>query len=140
MSTTGVNIGYGVKVRLGRGASPNWVVLKGVGDFDMPDGEADDVDVTSHSSPNRTMEFIAGMIDNGLLAIPLDYVPDSEQDVMLLELRNTGELIQMGITPPGSQNEEIYAAFVKSYKRSLPVKGKASATLNMRVNGLVEPE
>ncbi|MER5172665.1 phage tail tube protein [Thioclava kandeliae] len=139
MSVTGVAIGYGVVVRIGRGATPTWTTLVGVGDLEMPNGEADEIEASSHSSPNRTKEFIPGLQDNGTLALPLDYIPDSDQDVMLLELNNTSELIQLGIKPPGG-TEEIYAAWVKSYPRSLPVNGKAAATLNLRVNGLVEAE
>ncbi|MFC5736942.1 phage tail tube protein [Sinirhodobacter huangdaonensis] len=137
MSTTGVAIAWGAKIRIGRGAVPAWTVIKGVGDFDMPTGEADDVDATSHSSPNRTKEYISGMIDNGTMSVPVDWIPESEQDILLRVLRRTGEVIQLEITPAGAETPEVYAAFVKSYGRSAPVQGKATGTVVFRVNGIV---
>jgi len=140
MSTTGVNIGWGAVVRIGRGATPTWTTLQGVGDFEFPQMQADDIEVTSHSSPNRTKEFIPGMIDNGEMSLPLDYIPEDAQDVLLLELAqaNPPEMIQLGITPAGTGlTEEVYAAYVRQYRRSAPVQGKSTATLVLRINGLV---
>lgn len=136
MSTTGVGIGYGAIVRILYGDPLVPFVLKGPGDFDLPAAEAEEVEVTSHSSPGRTREFVPGMIDNGAMALPLDYVPNSDQDVLLRQLHRTGELVQVGVTPAGG-TEELYAAFVKSYQRSAPVTGKATSTLNLRINGAV---
>ena len=136
-STTGVNLGYGAKIRIGRGTVPTWTEIKGPGDFDMPDGDTDEVDVTSHSSPNRTKEYIAGLIDNGSIDVPVDWVPESAQDILLRVLRRTGELIQLEITPAGAATAEVYASWVKNYKRSAPVQGKATGTITFRVNGLV---
>lgn len=141
MSTTGVNIGWGAVVRIGRGATPAWTVLAGVGDFDFPQMQADDIDVTSHSSPKRTKEFIAGMADNGEMALPLDYIPGNTQDVLLRVLNQTKEMIQVGITPAGTGlTEEIYAGYVRSYVRSAPVQGKSTATLTLRISGIVSGE
>lgn len=137
MSETGVELGYGAKIRIGRGATPTWTELKGVGDFDMPNGETDEVDVTSHSSPNRTKEYIGGLNDNGSIDIPIDWVPGSTTDVLLRVLRRTGELIQLEITPAGETTPEVYAAFVKNYARSAPVQGKATGTITFRMNGIV---
>lgn len=138
MSFTGVDLGYGAKIRIGRGTGAvTWTDLAGPGDFEFPQMVADDVDVTSHSSPNRTKEYIPGLTDNGEMTVPVDWVPDSAQDILLFTLQRTGELIQIGCTPAGSLNEEVYAGYVKRYGRSAPVQGKATATLVFRVNGLV---
>lgn len=140
MSTTGVGLGYGAKIRIGRGAVPTWTEILGPGDFDMPTGEADEVDVTSHSSPNKTKEYIPGLQDNGTMAVPVDWVPESDQDMLLRYLRQTGEIIQVEITPAGAATPEIYAGFVKGYGRSAPVQGKATGTLTFRINGIVSGE
>ena len=137
MSETGVNIGWGAKIRIGRGVTPTWFEIKGAGDFDFPQMQADDIDVTSHSSPNRTKEFIPGMTDNGEMTVPVDWVPDSEQDVLLRYLQQVGELIQIELTPTGSTAEEVYAGYVRQYGRAAPVQGKASANLVLRINGIV---
>lgn len=138
MSTTGVNIGWGAKIRIGRGAVPTWTVLAGVGDFDFPQAQSDKLNVTSHSSPNRAKEYIPGLTDNGDMSIPLDYIPGSEQDRMLRYLQRVGEIIQVGITPAGAgQTEEVYAGFVLGYLRQAPVEGKSSATLTLSISGIV---
>ncbi|GGE26615.1 hypothetical protein SAMN05421774_11253 [Gemmobacter megaterium] len=141
MSTTGVNIGWGAVVRIGRGETPDWTTLEGVGDFEFPQMQADDIDVTSHSSPNRTKEFIAGMADNGEMSLPLDYIPDNPQDLLLRVLNQTKELIQVSIRPAGSNlDPEVYACYVRSYGRTAPVQGKSSATLVLRISGIVAGE
>ncbi|NVK57324.1 MAG: hypothetical protein HWE26_17105 [Alteromonadaceae bacterium] len=139
MSATGVTIGYGAKIRIGRGEIPEWTELKGIGDFDFPQGENDEVEVTSHTSPNRTKEYVAGMLDNGTLAVPMDYVPDSDQDILLRVLAANGEIIQIEVTAAGG-TPEVYAGFVRSYGRTAPVQGKSAATLNLRINGIVSGE
>lgn len=137
MSTTGVNIGWGAGVRIGRGATPTWTALVGIGDFDFPAAQSDKIDVTSHSSPNRTKEFIPGMTDNGDMAVPLDYIPDSDQDQLLRYLQYSGEIIQIEITPKGG-TAEAYAGYVATYTRQAPVQGKSSANLVFTINGIVE--
>lgn len=137
MSETGVGLGYGAKVRIGRGAVPTWFELKGVGDFDLPSNEVDDVDVTSHSSPGAAKEYIPGLADNGTLSLPLDYLPESDQDELLRFLVAARELVQIELTPAGAETPEVYAGFAKSYGRSAPVQGKSTATAVFRLNGLV---
>lgn len=137
MSTTGVNIGWGAKIRIGRGPTPTFTALVGLGDFDFPQAQAEDIDVTSHSSPNRTKEYIPGIIDNGELTVPIDYIPNSDQDKLLRFLQQTGEMIQIEITPAGVTTPEIYAGYVRQYQRSAPVQGKSTGTLGFRINGIV---
>lgn len=140
MSVTGVNIGWGAKIRIGRGSvTIAWTDLVGMGDFDLPQMQADDIDVSSHSSLNRTKEYIPGMTDNGEMTVPMDYIPGNEQDQLLRYLQQTGEMVQIGIRPAGvaAADEEVYAGYVKTYTRSAPVQGKSSASLVLRINGLV---
>lgn len=141
MSETGVQLGYGARVRIkqGDGQMTDAVVLKGVGDFDLPAGESAQVDVTSHSSPNRTIERIPGLIDNGTMALPIDWLPNSPQDILLRTLKASQEMIRVGILPAGvsEEDEEVYAAYVNNYARSAPVQGKATGTLTFVINGLV---
>ncbi|MFD1913801.1 phage tail tube protein [Halodurantibacterium flavum] len=139
MSFTGVGLGYGARIRIGRGATPAWTTLIGPGDFELPAGEVDEIEATSHDSPNRTKEFIPGLTDNGTMTVPVDYIPGNDQDVLLRELRRTGELIQLEITPAGG-TPELWAAWVKSYGRSAPVNGKATATIGFRINGEIIAE
>lgn len=138
MAFTGVGLGYGAKIRIGRGSTPVWTQILGPGDFDLPNGERQRIDVTSHSSPDGRMEYISGLIDTGTFSVPVDWIPDSPQDVLLFELYTSvpAELIQLEITPAGG-TAEVYAAEVTNYARSAPVNGKATATATFSLNGLV---
>ena len=141
MSITGVQLAHGARVRIKRGATSNMtdaVKLIGVGDFDLPGGEAAQVDVTSHDSQG-TIERIPGLEDNGTMSVPLDWLPNSPQDIMLRTLKATREMIRVGILPKGvpEAEEEVYAAYVNNYARSAPVQGKAMSTLTLVINGLV---
>lgn len=141
MSETGVKLGYGARARIaqGDGAMTDAFLLKGVGDFDMPGGERAQVDVTSHSSPKGTIERIPGLKDNGTMSMPIDYLPNTPQDILLRTLHATGEIVRLGLLPAGvpEAGEEVYAAYVNNYVRSAPVQGKATATITWIINGLV---
>lgn len=141
MSITGVQLAHGARVRIKRGNADGMtgaIKLIGVGDFDLPGGEAAQVDVTSHDS-NGTVERIPGLEDNGTMAVPLDWLPNSPQDLLLRNLKATREMIRVGILPKGvpETGEEVYAAYVNNYARSAPVQGKATGTVTFVINGLV---
>jgi hypothetical protein len=138
MSSTGVTLGYGLTVEIGRGEVPTWTEIVGVGDVDFPTGEADEVDVTHMKSPSRTKEYIAGLDDNGVVTIPHHWVQGSDTDTLLTELKESREIIQIRFTTPEvGATPETYAGFLKSYKRSAPIEDKMMADAEFRINGLV---
>ncbi len=135
---TEATIGYGTQIRIGRGVTPTWTTLQHVRDVEWPMAEADEHEVTAMDSPNRTKEFIGGLIDNGELTIPLWWVPDSDTDVLLKDLASTGELVQFEFTGNHSGAvAEVYAGFVKRYGRTSPVNGPQEAECVVRINGAV---
>jgi len=138
MSSTGVTLGYGTGIRIGRGDPVVWTELDGVGDVDFPNGEADEVEVTHMKSPARTKEYIQGLIDNGLVAVPVHWVPGSDTDVLLTAIRDSGEAVQIEFTAPGAgASAEPFAGFCKTYKRTAPINDKMMAEAAFRINGLV---
>lgn len=132
MSFTGVKLGKDAAVRLGYGVTPAFLVLTGLGDFSNPDQPSADVDVTSHSSPGRTEEAIPGLMPVAEWTVSKDYIQGTAEDEKLEELRLSGETIQLEITPPGG-TARTWAAYVKSYVPTFPVKSQMKADLKLVV-------
>ena len=127
-------IGYGSTVRIGRGATPTWTELAFVGDIEMPDEQIDEVEVTHMKSPGRRKQFIAGLIDGGEVSIPMNYIQGSDTDDLLLELKASGEVVQIEITLTADGTPEIYAGFLKGYARTAPIADKMMATATFRLS------
>lgn len=149
MASSGVSIGYGTTVRVGRrsgvgGATITWTALTGLEDINFPMNETDEIEVSHMGSPNRTKEYISGLTDNGEVTITTHWVPGSAQDVLMLDLRSTGEAVLLEFTPanpaPGVAVEdvvEVYDGFLKAYSRNAPVQEAMTAEATFRINGLV---
>lgn len=135
---TQATIGYGTQIRVGVGSGPTWTTIAELGDVEWPQAEADEHEATNMASPNRTKEYIQGMIDNGEVMIPLYWVPGSATDVALKAILATGELVQIEFTDNSEgATPETYVGFCKRYARTSPVNGVQKAEAGFRINGLV---
>ncbi|RNF35390.1 phage tail tube protein [Paracoccus methylarcula] len=130
-------IGYGSTVRIGQGATPTWTEIELVGDITLPDEQVDEVDITHMKSPGRRRQFIAGLIDGGEVTVPMNYIPGSVTDVLLLDIKSTGEEIILEITPGEGSAPEQYWAFLKGYARSAPVDDKMTAEATFRLSAQI---
>lgn len=133
-------LGYGSTVRIGRGATPTYTELALIGDLDMPDEQIDEVEVTHMKSPGRRRQFIAGLIDSGELTIPMNYIPESDSDVMCKELKTSGEEVIVEITLPGMTTPEAFTGFVNGYGRAAPVDDKMTAEVTFRLSSFLIPD
>lgn len=133
MSSTGVKLGFGAAVRIGRGATPTWTTMTGPKDITFPDQSPSDEDVTSHDSPDNTEENIPGLFPAVDWTLTKDFVPGDAEDVLLTDLyRARGELILLEITPPGG-DPRTWQGYVKKWVGSMPVKGAMQGELVIRV-------
>lgn len=133
MSSTGVRIGHGTVVRIGRGATPVWTTLTGCEDVTFPNQQRADEDVTSMDSPNETEESIAGLRAAADWKLTKHYVPDDAEDDLLTDLVSTREKVLLEITPPGSTTPRKWQGYVKGWTPTMPVKGAMKADLEMRI-------
>ena len=138
MSSTGVTIGYGVVVRVGRGPTPTWTTLVGVSDTGFPTFERDEVEVTHHGSPDGTKEYIPGLKDNGEVALTIHWVPGSPTATLLQEIHANAELVQVQWTPPNGGLPEAYVGFLKGLVRTSPLNEAMVYEATFRINGVVE--
>lgn len=133
-------LGYGSTVRIGRGATPAWKELALIGDIEMPDEQVDEVEVTHMKSPGRRRQFIAGLIDSGELAVPMNYIPNSETDVLCKELKASGEEVIIEITLTADGDPEQFTGFLKGYGRTAPVDDKMTAEATFRLSSFILSE
>lgn len=131
-------LGYGSTVRIGRGAVPDFVELDLVGDLDLPDEQVDEVETTHMKSTGRRREYIPGLTDGGEVAIPLNYIPGSATDTLLQEIKASGEIVIVEITPSAAGTPEGYAGFLKGYSRAAPVNDKMTSVATFRLSSRVE--
>lgn len=131
-------IGYGSTVRIGRGATPTWTELDLIGDLDLPDEQIDEVETTHMKSPGRRRQFISGLIDGGELTIPMNYIPGSTTDDLLLSIKASGEDVILEITLGDGGTPEKYEAFLKGYARTAPIDDKMTAEATFRISAQIE--
>lgn len=132
-------IGYGSTIRIGRGATPTWTEIELVGDITLPDEQIDEVEITHMKSPGRRRQFIAGLLDGGEITVPMNYIPGSVTDVLLLDIKSTGEEIILEITPGEGSVPEQYSAFLKGYARTAPIDDKMTAEATFRLSAQISP-
>jgi hypothetical protein len=132
-------IGYGLTLEVGTTPSqtPVYFELAEVTSFQPPQSTIDDIEVTHMKSPQRRREYIPGLTDSGQASATMNYVPASATDVFLEGWRASGETRKVrGTYEDGSRVE--FTAYVSTYSPdNIPVDGKMSATLNMKVTGAV---
>lgn len=138
MASTGVRIGHGGVVRIGRGATPTWTTLSGCGDIEFPDQTRGDEDVTSMDSPNETEEFIPSLRTAADWSLTKHYVADDAEDVLLGSLESSKELVVLEITPSGSVVPRRWQGYVKTWLPTLPVKGVQMAKIGMKIMAKIE--
>src|SRR5690349_18273356 len=90
MAATQAMIGYSTTFAIEDDqASPsNYVTLAEIYDITLPSAKTDMVDATHSQSPNRTREFIQGLIDPGECSFEMNFVPGSASDERIQELRD----------------------------------------------------
>jgi len=136
-----VDIGYGTKIRIGRGAGPDWTDIMGGEKASVPSQPPDDVDVTHFNSPGGTKETMPGMKAVADYGLELQYWPTSPTHALLQELADltsagTRELVLLEITPSGG-TAVTYQCYVNEYVPSMSVAEKQMVTASFKVMGRV---
>jgi hypothetical protein len=119
-ATQGV-IGYGTVLYAGLGDDPEtFREIHEMRTAAPPQATADEVEMTHFGSPNRTKEFIQGMIDNGEMTFEVNWRPDFYPDHRRLREDNgTGRKRNYVIVLPGAMETITFPAFVKTLAPSL---------------------
>ncbi|MFS0736933.1 phage tail tube protein [Sphingomonas sp. 1P06PA] len=131
-------IGYGGQFWIHNGTALTKIAE--VTSISLPNEQVDDVEVTHLESPNRTREYIAGMIDPGEITIEMNYIAGSASDDLISEAKADAVAVAMKIVVPatGGDQQFTFNGIIKGYERSGLVADEAQmATLTVRIAGAV---
>lgn len=132
---TAAMIGYGTLVSIHDGATPGvFVELEEIYSVTPPNQQVDQVEATHNASPNRTREFIPGLISPGECSFEMNFIPGSDSDVMLTALKAAGTNNQVKVTFPNLVTWEFLAS-VTGYEPSSPTDDRMTVTVTLTVSG-----
>jgi hypothetical protein len=134
MAATQASIGYGSFFHISQDSGTTWVELAEVYDITPPSDEVDEIDATHMQSPNRTREFIPGLIDPGEASFEMNFIPGSDSDAKIRAIKAAGERVQCRITFPNGV-KWAFAGWVSGYEPAAPNDDKMTATVTWRVTG-----
>lgn len=134
MAETQASIGYGSFFHISRDNEATWIDLAEVFDITPPNDTVDEVDATHMQSPNRTREFIPGLIDPGEASFEMNFVPGSPSDLLIAEIKTAGERVRCRLTFPNGVTWK-FSGWVSSYEPAVPTDDKMTATVTWRVTG-----
>lgn len=139
MAASEAMIGYGSKFYIESQDSPNdspptFIEMAEVFNITPPNAQVDDVDVTHNQSPNRTREFIPGLIDPGEASFEMNFIPGSTSDQLMREMKIAGTQALMRIEFPNAVTWDFLGS-VKGYEPTSQTEDKMTATVTIRVSG-----
>ena len=134
MAETDASIGYGSVFDISEDNGSTWTTLAEVFDITPPNDTVDEIDATHMQSPNRTREFIPGLIDPGEASFEMNFVPGSASDLKIASLKGAGTRVKCRITFPNSVSW-TFSGWVSGYEPAVPTDDKMTATVTWRVTG-----
>lgn len=134
-------IGYGSKFQIESGDSPGVFTDMGeVFNITPPSSEVEQIDVSHMQSPNRTREYIDGMIEPGECSFEMNYIPGSASDLILIAIRDTAAGTARTRTCRLIYPNNVIDQFegnLQTYEPNLPNDDKATATVTFKLTGAV---
>lgn len=118
-------------------ASTTLGTIAEVGDIKGPELSRDDIDVTSHDSPDDFEEFINGIKKSGNVTFKCFFVGSDPSHSGLWGLYSSGDSDGFTITTPVSADVLSFDAIVTGIGPDFPVNGVVSADVTLKVTGAV---
>lgn len=137
---TNAALGYGTKLKLGDGASPE--VFADIGEITALNDEdtAELKDVTNHQSINSRREYIGGLIDGGEVTFTVNYDPDGATHDRTTGLQAfVRQTKNFRLEEPGNTNGYQFAAIITNVSRSYPVDDAMEMNVTIKKTGDVTP-
>jgi hypothetical protein len=131
--TTNAAIGYGSLFEYSLNGGSTWATLGEVKDITPPSETVDIIDATHMASPNRTRQYVEGLVDPGECSFTLNHQPGSATDLAIQSLRGAGA-VDLRITFP---NAVIWTfkGIRTGYEITAPTEGLMEATVTFKVTG-----
>ena len=137
MPETNAMIGYGTIYEIGVDTDTppaSFTEVAEVIGITPPNSQVDDVEATHLRSPNRTREYIAGLVEPGDCSLEINWIPNDTTGQLLLGLKASGERRQHKITWPNGVTW-TFTAYVKGFEPGLPTDDRMTATVTCKVAG-----
>jgi hypothetical protein len=141
MAASQAMIGYGTLVSFESTTSPgdcpvSYTPLAEIKNVTPPNQQADQVDVTHNTSPQRRREFVSGLINPGDATFEMNFIPGSASDLRIQALQTSGLNVNTRITYPNLINWD-FLCFVKGYAIKSETAAGMVATVTLTVTGAV---
>ena len=131
---------YGVVFKIGTTSTPSTTIAD-VLEVGPPKTTRDAVDVTTHGSANGIMEAIPdGVSDPGEISVQMLYTAASATDTAILTAFSAGTLYYFQWTAKSASGTKTFTTqgVITEYGADpLPVKGKQTATMKVKLSGAV---
>jgi predicted secreted protein len=95
---------------------------------------ADEIDVTSHDSPNGYREFLQGLRNGGSVTIEGNFIADASQEG-LADLFDSGATVAMEIEFAGNVATWAFDGFVSALSTDAPMDNKISFSATIKISG-----
>lgn len=133
---TQATLGYGTKLKLGDGGSPEvFTEIAEVGDFEDAD-TAELVEVTNHQSAGSRREYISGLIDGDEIQFPVNYIPTNathnKTTGIQAKLRSA---TRFRLEEPGNTQGIEFTGVVIGITKAYPVADKMTMTVTIKKSG-----
>ena len=141
MAASNAMIGYGTRVLLESPTSPTdspptYIEMDEILNVTPPNQQIDDVEVTHNSSPLRTKEFIAGLIDPGTAGWEMNFIPGSVSDIALRSAQQAGARLSCQMIFPNFATW-TFESIVKGYEVTSATESKMTAKVTLKTAGSV---
>lgn len=134
MAETEALLGYGSRFEVSLDDGQTWEEVAEVYDITPPSDNVATVDATHMQSPNRTREFILGLIDPGEASFSMNFIPGAEGDEVIQSIREHGERVRCRITFPNLY-AWTFSGLLTGYEPAVPTDDKMTATVTFKVTG-----
>lgn len=132
---TNAMIGYTTQVFVSDQNSPGlFTQIAEVIEVTPPNATSDDVDATHMLSPNRTREYITGLVEPGEASFGMNRVPGGTTENLLIGLQTSGATRLWRFQWPNGTLWE-FSAYVKGYETASPLDDRMTATCTLKVAG-----
>lgn len=134
--------GFGTALKQGDAASPEaFVTVAEVRNITGPNSTLETIDVTNHSSTSGFREHVAGLIDGGSLTLEINYIPTNAVQGSSAAAGTLGKFenktkTNFKLVFPGDI-EWTFTGFYDSVSPSAPIDGALTATITLKITGVV---
>lgn len=133
MPQTKVTIGYGTLFEMADPATPTaWTYIPEVFDVKPPAVNVAQSDATSNQSPNRSREFIPGLIDQQEMSFAMNYIPGSNADIAILQ--SVGRKRNCRLTYPNGVSA-LFVGSLSTYEPDSPTEERQTASVSLTLSG-----